>query len=60
MDNITFDEVELNELLVLVQDKVGELRGRPLTDDHDHQHDHQMALESYTELEWKILKMLEG
>jgi hypothetical protein len=56
MDNITFDEVELNELLVLVQDKVNELRGRALTDDHDH----QMALESYAELEWKILKMLEG
>ena len=54
MDNITFDEVELNELLVLVQDKVGELRGRALTDDH-----HQMAIESYAELEWKILKMLD-
>ena len=54
MDNNAFDEVELNELLV--QDKVGELRGRALTDDHDH----QMALESYAELEWKILKMLEG
>lgn len=51
-----FDEVELNELLVLVQDKVGELRGRALADDHQH----QMAVESYTELEWKILKMLEG
>lgn len=55
MDNITFDEVELNELLVLVQDKVGELRGRALMDDHHH----QMAVESYAELEWKILKMLE-
>jgi len=55
MDNITFDEVELNELLVLVQDKVGELRGRALTDDQ-----HVMAVESYAELEWKILKMLEG
>ena len=53
---MSFDEVELNELLVLVQDKVGELRGRALTDDHDH----QMAVESYAELEWKILKMLEG
>lgn len=56
MDNITFDEVELNELLVAVQDKVNELRGRGLTDDHDY----QMAVESYAELEWKILKMLEG
>jgi hypothetical protein len=56
MDNITFDEVELNELLVLVQDKVGELRGRAFTDDHHH----QMVIESYAELEWKILKMLEG
>ena len=50
-----FDEVELNEILVLVQDKVGELRGRALTDDHGH----AMAIESLAELEWKILKMLE-
>lgn len=55
MDSITFDEVELNELLVAVQDKVSELRGRALTDDR-----HTMAIESYAELEWKILKMLEG
>ena len=58
MDNNdnALDEIELNEVLVLVQDKVGELRGRPLTEFTDH----KMALESYTELEWKILKMLEG
>lgn len=55
MDSITFDEVELNELLVLVQDKEGELRGCALVDDR-----HIMAVESYAELEWKILKMLEG
>jgi len=55
MDNITFDEVELNELLVLVQDKLAYLRGWRTTDDHHH----QMAIESYAELEWKILKMLE-
>lgn len=56
MDNITFENAELNDILTLVQDKLGELRGKDLIDDHYH----QMTIESYAEIEWKILKMLEG
>lgn len=53
---LELDEVELNEILVIVQDKLNELRGRAIMEDHDH----QMAVEGLAELEWKILKMLEG
>lgn len=56
MDNIAFDEVELNELLVLVQDKLVKLREWRTTDPDNY----TMAIESHAELEWKILKMLEG
>lgn len=55
MNNITFDEIELNELLVLVQDRIGWLRSwlseGKITD--------SSTLDTLITTEMKILKMLD-
>lgn len=50
-----FDEVDLNHLLELVQDKVSILRGRSL----EEMIFVEASLEEFVALETKILKMLE-
>jgi hypothetical protein len=54
MDN--FDEVDLNHLLELVQDKISLLRGRS----PEKMIFVEASLEEFVALEAKILKMLDG
>jgi len=51
-----FDEVELNELLILVQKHISDLRGRPL----DEMLYSINSVETFVEIEQKILKLLDG
>jgi hypothetical protein len=51
-----FDEVDLNNLLELVQDKISLLRGRSL----EEMIFVEASLEEFVDLEAKILKMIEG
>jgi hypothetical protein len=51
-----FDEIDLNHLLVLVQDKISHLRGRSL----EERIFVEDTLEEFVALEAKILKMLDG
>jgi hypothetical protein len=57
MDNFDeFDEVDLNHLLELVQDKISLLRGRSF----EEMIFVEASLEEFVALEAKILKMLDG
>jgi hypothetical protein len=51
-----FDEVELNELLILVQNHISDLRGRPL----DEMLYSINSVETFIEIEQKILKLLDS
>jgi len=51
-----FDEIELNELLLLVQNHISDLRGQSL----DEMLYSINSVETFVEIEQKILKLLDG
>lgn len=51
-----FDEIELNELLILVQNHISDLRGRPSAEMRYSIN----SVETFVEIEQKILKLLDG